>query len=95
MRSMWKLSLMAVVTLSAFGCGGTEVDAPEQHAPGEVRQQGLALGCEVNSDGVQTGRCTDLNRCVIVAHYSCEAGLHTGGFAYCGAYANSNPCDLP
>jgi len=93
MRSMWKLPLVTVVMLGTVGCGPSEVEAPEQHAPGGVHQQGRWLGCEVTEAGIQTGRCVDLNGCSIIGSMYCEAGISGGRyFPNCGGHTNYGPC---
>lgn len=62
---------------------------------GDVEQQALSIGCEVDSQGYQTGRCLWINFCAD-SGYSCQVGVRYGVAIYdaCGTLVNTVRCNV-
>ncbi|SEU01694.1 hypothetical protein [Stigmatella erecta] len=91
---VWRLWMVSMA-VGAGGCGGMGSEAPAPLAPGDVEQQAPSIGCEVDSQGYQTGRCLYVTSC---SEYSsaCQVGVRTNPVFYpaCGTWVNTNRCGV-
>lgn len=86
---------MALVAVGVGGCGGMEPEAPEPLVSGDVEQQAPSIGCEVDSQGYQTGLCLSVTYCSLSSS-PCQVGVRTNPVFYptCGTWVNTTRCGV-